>query len=243
MGTHESELARIRDAYRARDASGQSSGYTWQTPGYRFYMQQLEWDVLSALGRCQAPLAGGRVLEVGCGSGYFLHRFVEYGGAQAAGIDLMPDRIAQAQARYPTLELVTGDASALPWEDGSFDLVTQFTCLSSVLDPGLRQRIAAEMWRVLRPGGVILSYDMRTTPAAFRMLRRLRPAADGSGTPTRPVDLPELRALFPDGELQSRAVSLNFELGGISARGRPFAALAERIPALRTHLLVTVRRA
>jgi SAM-dependent methyltransferase len=240
--THESELDRIREAYRARDAGSSASGYSWQAPGYRFYVQQLEWDVLTALDRAQAPLRGGRVLEVGCGSGYFLHRLVEYGASHAAGIDLMPDRIEQARARYPSLELVAGDAGAMPWEDASFDVVTQFTCLSSVLDPEVRARIARDMWRVLRPGGVILSYDMRTTPAAIRALGRLRGGAGGGGTPTRPVDLDELRGLFPHGELHSRVVTLNLDLANLAIRTRALAYLAERLPALRTHLLVTVRR-
>ena len=59
------------------------------------------------------------MLEVGCGSGYFLSRFLDYGAAHAAGIDLMEHRIAQARERDPRLELVAGDASRLPWEDGS----------------------------------------------------------------------------------------------------------------------------
>jgi ubiquinone/menaquinone biosynthesis C-methylase UbiE len=63
-------------------------------------------EVLRALRRSDVPLVGGRVLEVGCGSGYFLHRLVEYGAAQAAGIDLMADRLNQARARYPNLELL-----------------------------------------------------------------------------------------------------------------------------------------
>ena len=56
------------------------------------------------------------------------------------------------------------NAAELPFPDGEFDLVTHFTCLSSVLDPGLRAAIAAEMWRVVRPGGVVLSFDMRPAP-------------------------------------------------------------------------------
>src|SRR5581483_938274 len=115
---------RIRHVYRLRDSTG-SSGAPWETRGYRFYMQSLEWEVLEALTRSGTPLKGARVLEVGCGSGYFLHRFLEYGAAHAAGIDLIPERIEAAGRRYPTLELVTGDAGALPWDDESFDVVSQ----------------------------------------------------------------------------------------------------------------------
>ena len=243
MGTHESELERIREAYRVRDATGQGQGPAWQSPGYAFYMQQLEWEVLDALRRADAPLVDGRVLEIGCGSGYFLHRLVEYGAAKAAGIDLVGQRIGQARARYPNLELVVGDAGDLPWDDDSFDVVTQFTCLSSVLDQGVRQRMAAEAWRVLRPRGVVLSYDLRTPPAFVRALRRMRGRAPHTTTPTRPVDADELRALFPRGDLQSRVVTLELNLARVAARGRGLAYLLERLPFLRTHLLATVRRA
>jgi SAM-dependent methyltransferase len=248
MGAHESELERIREAYRARAAAPAAGGYSWHSSGYRFYMQQLERELLEALGRVQAPLVGGRVLEVGCGSGYFLHRLIEYGAAHGAGVDLMPGRIEQAQARYPNLELVAGDASALPWEDASFDVVSQFTCLSSVLDAALRARIAGEMWRVLRPGGVIVSYDMRRTPGAVRLLGRvrLRPATAAApvaaSTPTTPIEVAELLRLFPEGALRHKAVSLNLDLAGMATRVPGLATVAAALRPLRSHLLVTVSR-
>ena len=37
---------------------------------------------------------GKRVLEVGCGGGYYLSRFLDYGAARATGIDLMEQRVA-----------------------------------------------------------------------------------------------------------------------------------------------------
>jgi SAM-dependent methyltransferase len=249
MSGHETELERIRAAYRERDGGagrGAPAESAWSRPEYRFYMQRLERDMLEALGRAGARLAGGRALEVGCGSGYFLHRLQEYGAAAAAGIDLMEDRIAQARERYPTLELVAGDAGDLPWESGSFDVVTQFTCLSSILDASLRAQIAGEMWRVLRPGGVLLSYDMRRTPWPMRTLGRLRARRSGPPagpvTPTTPIELAELRRLWPDGDLRPRVVTATPEVAALAARTRWLAELLATVPALRTHLLVTVRK-
>lgn len=250
VATHDDELERIRAAYRQRDAAPAQGPTTsaWASPAYAFYMQELEWDLTRFLTREGVALGGARVLEVGCGSGYFLHRFVEYGAAHAAGIDLMEDRIAQARTRYPTLEVVAGDASALPWDDGAFDLVTQFTCLSSVLDPDLRARIAAEMWRVTAPGGAVLSYDMRSIPRPLSLAhaaqRRLAgaPASAPAGTPTTPIDVAELHRLFPRGTMRQRPASLELGLAGLAHRGRWIAQAASLIRPLRTHLLAVVRK-
>jgi SAM-dependent methyltransferase len=247
VSDHGTELDRIRAAYEARDAAAASSAYSWSSVGYRFYMQELEWSLLRELDRAGATVAGADVLEVGCGSGYFLHRMQEYGAASASGIDLMDNRIEQARARYPTLDVRAGDAAALPFAAASFDVVTQITCLSSVLDADLRRRIAAEMWRVCRPGGVVVSFDMRPVPGLFSALRRLRaraagrPAAAG-GTPTTPISLDELRSLFDGAELQHRPVMLSFDLGGLATRGRVIAQAAAAIPWLRTHLLAIARK-
>jgi SAM-dependent methyltransferase len=248
MTSREIELERIRAAYRERDSDGAASGpparSAWSDPGYRFYMQALEWEMLAALDRAGARLAGGRVLEVGCGSGYFLHRLREYGAAHAAGIDLMDDRIAAARERYPTLELVAGDASRLPWEDASFDVVAQITCLSSVLDATLRAEIAADMWRVLRPGGAILSYDMRPIPRVLGALRgwRARRAGPAGGpvTPTTPIGVDELRRMWPAGDVRCRTVGVLPELAALAGTARWIANVAALVPPVRTHLMATV---
>lgn len=62
-------------------------------------------------------------------------------------------------------KLVVGDASRLPYPDGSFDLVYQATALSSMPSRAMRDRVAVEMRRVVRPGGFIVSYDFAWNPA------------------------------------------------------------------------------
>ena len=239
---HEAE--RIRAEYRRRDAAGGPGSSPWLDPVYRVALQELEWTLLDLVRRAGVPLAGARALEVGCGSGYFLSRLLDYGAAEAAGIDLVEERIAVARQRYPRLELVAGDATSLPWPDESFGVVTQFTCLSSVLDPAVRGAIAAEMWRVLAPGGAVVSYDVRPPSWPVRALRRvgsLRGPA-GGGTPAQPVALEELRAWFPEGELTHRAVGVDADVGGLLARLRLSPRLGARVPALRVHELAVVRK-
>jgi len=223
----ETELERIRAAYEARDAAG-ASPYRWDNPGYVAYMQIVERALLKAFRDAGVSLEGARVLDVGAGSGYFLHRLQEYGAGEAHGIDLMDERVAEGRRRYPTLDLRTGSATSLPYADREFDLVTQFTCLSSILDHEVRLAVAREMRRVA--SGWVLSFDMR----GVSMPSLRRPAY--KSTPTIGIDEDELRRLFGEPTLLRRA-ALPFEIAQRTGRFPLIAtALASFFP-LRSHLL------
>jgi SAM-dependent methyltransferase len=249
---HEHELDRIRAAYAERDAGG-ASPYSFSNPTYQLHVQELEWRLLRAV-----HLAGRTLLDVGCGSGDILQRLVDLGAASGAGIDLMEERVETGRLLHPGLDLRSGDAAELPFEEGSFDLVLQFTCLSSVLDDEVRARIAGEMWRVTKPGGAVVSYDMRPLPglargalAALSLAGRARGAAGrgaaaggtparspSGGTPTRALPAAELRALFPAAAtVQEQPLSLQFGLAGLVSRSRALHAALSGVPGLRSHLL------
>ena len=247
MERSRNEIERIRAAYRVRDATALDTASPWLDRAYRILLQDLEWALLEELHHTSIALAGARVLEVGCGAGYFLERFREYGVAHAAGIDLVEDRIAIARARYPALELVAGDASKLPWDDKSFELVTQFTCLSSILDQRVRDSVASEMWRVLAPGGAVISYDIGPEPLPVRAIRRLAALRAGAGaasgrTPTAPVETSELARWFPAAELRCRRVGVHPDLGQVLARAPRVARAAVGSPGLSVHVLAVARK-
>lgn len=109
----------------------------------------------------QLPLADRRILDVGCGEGNWLRVFEGLGANQShlAGIELGANRAAVARQRLPQAEIRTGDATALPWPDGSFDIAFQRMMFTSILDPTVRRNAAAEMMRVVRPGGAIVWID------------------------------------------------------------------------------------
>ena len=224
----ETELERIRAEYEARDAAA-TSPYRWDNPGYVTYMQLVERALLKAFRDAGVRLEGARVLDVGAGSGYFLHRLTEYGAAEGHGVDLMNDRVAAGQRRYPTLHLEVGSATELPYADGAFDLVTQFTCLSSILDNEVRLAVAREMRRVA-VGGWVLSFDMRGLRRPGSGSKR------GADTPTVPIDEAELRRLFGEPALLRKA-ALAFELSQVAGRHPLLATALGALPPLRSHLL------
>jgi ubiquinone/menaquinone biosynthesis C-methylase UbiE len=105
--------------------------------------------------------APGRVLDVGCGTGYLLRllarRYPE--AAELAGIDPAPSMIAAAEraASDKRLRFMAGTAERLPFPDGGFDLVVSTTSFDHWADQGAGLRECA---RVLAPGGHLVLADL-----------------------------------------------------------------------------------
>jgi ubiquinone/menaquinone biosynthesis C-methylase UbiE len=221
------ERARITSYYQQREASGLARRYSLFQPGSLFRVQRFERHMLAALTRHGiTSLSDSRILDVGCGDGSFLRRLVSWGAEPnlLAGVDLLEDRVAAARRIEPCLDVRQADATALPFEDASFDLVAQLTVLTSILDGEMRREVAREMARVLRPGGVVVSYD-------FRVARDRRN--------TRPLRVAELAGLFPGFSVDGRRVTLIPPLArALAGRSWMLCELLEAIPLLRTHELV-----
>jgi ubiquinone/menaquinone biosynthesis C-methylase UbiE len=177
-------------------------------------------------------LAGLDVIEIGCGNGANLLEFLQLGAepGRLVGNELLPDRLAEARRRLPeAVRLYPGDASALTFGASSFDIVYQSTVFSSVLDDALQADVAAAMWRWLRPGGAVLWYDFTV------------------GNPRNPdvrgVPLRRIRALFPDGRLRGRRLTLAPPLARRVVRLHPgLYTVFNALPLLRTHLLCWIQK-
>jgi SAM-dependent methyltransferase len=90
---------------------------------------------------------GDRLLDVACGSGLAIE-LARLRGALCAGIDASTRLVAVAQFRSPDCDIRVGDMHDLPWEEGTFDVVTSFRGIW-----GTTPDAVAEVYRVLRPGG------------------------------------------------------------------------------------------
>ncbi|MBI2837643.1 MAG: glycosyltransferase [Acidobacteria bacterium] len=245
------ELDRIRAEYRRRDSGALAEVYSSANPAFAFHVQEREAAVLKILQDRHVALAGARILEVGCGTGHILKRFLDLGAAEAHGVDLSDVRLNEGMKGGAAVRLVQANAATLPYKGQTFDIVMQFTCLSSVLDPVMRRRIAEEMWRVVRPGGAMLHYDMRPTPHSVRLARFLiralrwivrlgRPdpaqaRPESRATPIVMLGARGVRGLYPHPFV--RSVSLDFSIAYVARYSVTLTRLLSWLPPLRTHLL------
>jgi SAM-dependent methyltransferase len=158
----ERDAERLVAAYERRKSRVPQCRYSFLNVGNLLNVQECERAILAGLRRHGVDLARAQICEIGCGAGYWLREFVRFGfqPENIVGIDLLPDRIAEARRLCPAeTRLSTGNAAATGHEAETFDVVAQFTVFSSVRDTGIRRRIADEMMRLCRPNGVILWYD------------------------------------------------------------------------------------
>jgi arsenite methyltransferase len=126
------------------------------------------------------------VLDVGCGRGLLTITVAnKLPHGRVVAIDLWraedlsnnsPETItANIRAAHlaDRITVETGDARALPFPAASFDVVGSMTVIHNIPDRQGREAAISEMWRVLKPGGDLLIYDIRHTRSYARQLRSL----------------------------------------------------------------------
>ncbi|MEU8893996.1 class I SAM-dependent methyltransferase [Streptomyces sp. NPDC048442] len=97
---------------------------------------------------------GATVADLGCGPGHVAARLAG-NGARTVGIDLSAGMVEAGRRRFPQVEFRQGDFRELPAEDGEFASSVVFYAIIH-LDPGDMPRAFEEMYRALRPSGLLL---------------------------------------------------------------------------------------
>jgi SAM-dependent methyltransferase len=224
------ETDAVAERYARRDVADRYSALrpdVWQT------LHERQRALLALFVRIGwSDLSNKRLLEVGCGSGGNLLELLRLGFApqHLVGIELLPERYAQARQQLPeALELHLGDALQLELPAASQDAAFVSTVFSSLLDDAFQQRLAAAIWRWVKPGGGVLWYDFTVD----------NPRNAG----VRGVPLARVRALFPEGRMQARRVTLAPPIARAVTRIHPaLYTLFNALPPLRTHLLAWIAK-
>ena len=109
--------------------------------------------------------ADTRVLEVACNMGTTMIALAETHGCRITGLDMNPAALEKARANIEknglgdVIDVVEGNAMALPFSDASFDVVINEAMLT-MLPRENKKKAVAEYFRVLKPGGILLTHDV-----------------------------------------------------------------------------------
>lgn len=124
---------------------------------------------LAVIRSARWPIAGLKILDIGCGSGGLTRQLVAE-GAEVAGVDPGEQAIREAGAAVPAAEFVEGAAEALPFDDMTFDMAVMMNALHHVPEAAMGAALR-EAARVLKPGGVFVVIEPLVTGNFFEALR------------------------------------------------------------------------
>lgn len=220
------ELERMRRVYAGYEADGRGRA-TWKDSPASRHARTRKWEAVAALLENFAHVPPGSwVVDLGAGDRPDSVRLAEMqpGLRGIVAVDILHERIAIADHHAPLLRPLVADGARLPLADASTGLVYQSTMLSSVLRADLRLAIFAEIRRILRPGGIFISYDTRV-PNPFNRN-------------TRPLCLAEQRAAFHGWQQAGRSLTGIPQIQRLLAPWSPaLCRLVESVPVLRSHRL------
>ncbi len=227
-----SEQERIRSVYQAWLSKEAISAYAWHRP------EIMEQDAAkrrvagAMLARTIGPDLGQAVMvDVGCGSGGFLRQLIDWGAdpVKLTGTEYQQERLDLAAVRSaPGVRWHLGDLDIVA--SGSVDLAMANTVFSSVLDPAARAGLAAEMWRIVKPGGWCMVFDFRYDNPRNQQVRKVTRSELAGYWPAAASDYRTLVLAPPLARRLVRAPRLVGEL---------LAALA---PVLRSHFIYMARK-
>ncbi len=184
-------------------------------------------DLVARAQRLLAPLKGDEhVLDVGCGTGALAYALAPLVG-EVVGVDASEELLAPAREHAPPgCTFVVGDAEALPFPYGDFDLVGCLRVLHHVRRPEL---VVAEIARVTRPGGRILLADQLgdVDPTQSLELDRFERARDPTHTRLLPdadirgyLDANDLVVTANEIERERRDMERYLDVAGLEGEAR-----------------------
>ena len=228
----EAERERILNEYSERSKSVNAERYSPDNPVERFIVSRRVQRARQLLDEAGVVLdSGTRCLDIGFGRGGWIPDLMEWGVAERniSGIELDETRAHVAIERFTSADLRIGDATSLPWNDGSFELIVVSTVFSSILDPLVKRVLADEIVRVLAPNGVVIWYDL-----AFN---------NPSNLNVRGIKREEITGLFQSLDCRLERITLAPPIARLIVPiSKSIGAVMEKIPFLRSHLLGLLKK-
>lgn len=180
---------------------------------YNAFTETANRKIIDAFVSCTGLRPGARIVDLGCGTGTFT-RLLSDRGYSIQGVDLSPKLVARARETHPHVDFLEGDIESLPLADRNVDGVLLSSVLHHLPDPS---KCAAEVYRILKPGGWFFAFDPnRLNPFMFLYRDPSSPFYSPIGVTAneRPVRAANLARTFSE---QGCRVFTSY-LGGLSYR-------------------------
>ncbi|HEY0306720.1 MAG TPA: class I SAM-dependent methyltransferase [Acidobacteriaceae bacterium] len=206
MSPSELPLQQIKESMRA----------TWMAGDFGIVAKTISAGAESFVGSLNVP-SGAHVLDVACGTGNLAIPLARQ-GAIVTGVDIATNLLEQARERSAAEDLAVkfdeGDAEQLPYADASFDVVVSMFGAMFAPRPEL---VAAELARVLKPGGLLAMANWNPTSFSGQMFQvgsRHVPPHSGIAPPVLWGDESTVRERLAHGfrDIKTELIPINFEL-------------------------------
>ncbi len=146
------------------------------SPAYNHFCYQLRRAALErALAEAGLDPRGRRVLDVGCGTGFFTAYYLSR-GAVVTGLDIAPVSIERLRARHPEARFLLADISERG-PDGAYDVVNAFDVLYHITDDAAWERALEHLAAAVAPGGILLVTDTFEERPGLESHNRMRSLA------------------------------------------------------------------
>jgi len=219
------EQDRIKERYAKRETT--NYGFFLYSTLYGVKEREIKYArvVEEYLGQ---DLSTKKMIEIGAGGGGNL-LFFNLLGVKWKNIyanELLEERYRALCERLPSSTCILGDALDLKYHE-TFDIVFQSTVFTSILDQDFRKQLASKMFDMLKPGGIIISYDFTYNNPKNKDVLKLTKN--------------DIKKLFPQcRKIQFKRVTL---APPISRRiGRFYDIVNFLFPFLRTHLIAVIKK-
>jgi len=140
----------------------QGVGYGSLGLQYNIWMYRLRKVIFARLLRiAKLDARHSDVLDVGCGTGFYIDQWLAAGARSVTGADLTETSVAQLRQRFPTARFVQADIGASPNPLGGrhFDVIDAFDVLFHIVDDARYAQAFVNLYEVLRPGGTFVFSD------------------------------------------------------------------------------------
>ena len=137
-------------------------GYAGLGLGFNRWMYKIRRSVFLREIRKHVPVSGvSKVLDIGCGTGFYIDRWKEVGARDITGLDITNAVVANCSRKYPEFRFVNQDIGdpVLSTALGTFDIISAFDVLFHIVDEQRYHNALRNIASLCKPGGWFVMSD------------------------------------------------------------------------------------